>query len=102
MYDQPFTNVTAVVWHLPIGKGHALLNGGSKVLNAIVGGWMISSTSNAFSGQPINIIYSPTSAFQVNTITADFRGATFPRVNILGDPVLHQPNQIAHYFNLDA
>jgi hypothetical protein len=37
----------------------------------------------------------------VNTITADFRGASFPRVNIIGNPVLGQPNQIAHFFNLN-
>ena len=75
--------------------GHA-----SKALDAVIGGWELSTVSNAFSGQPINIIFSPTSAFQVNTITSDFRGASFPRVNITGDPVSGQPNQIAHYFNL--
>jgi hypothetical protein len=42
-----------------------------------------------FSGQPVNIVYSPGSAFQVNSITADFRGASFYRVNVTGDPVLH-------------
>jgi hypothetical protein len=101
MYDQPYTNVTAVVWHLPVGKGHMLLKDASKPVNAIVGGWELSSASNAFSGQPINIIFSPTSAFQVDSITSDFKGASFPRVNITGNPVLGQPNQIAHYFNLD-
>jgi hypothetical protein len=100
MYDQPFTNVTAAVWHLPAGKGEKFLGNASRALNAVIGGWELSGMSNAFSGQPINIIYSPTSAFQVNTITADFRGASFPRVNISGNPVLDQPNRIAHYFNL--
>src|SRR5207248_4532103 len=57
--------------------------------------------SNAFSGQPINIVYSPTAAFQVNSISADFKGASFPRVNLTGNPVLGAPNQILHYFNLD-
>src|SRR4051812_43811944 len=102
LYDQPVTNVTTLVWRLPIGKGHAFGKNASRALNAIIGGWEVSSVSNAFSGQPINIVYSPTSAFQVNTISADFRGASFPRVNITGDPVLGQPNQIAHYFNLDT
>ena len=100
MYDQPFTNVTAAVWRLPIGNGRKLLRNASKALDAVVGGWELSTVSNAFSGQPINIIFSPTSAFQVNTITADFRGASFPRVNVTGNPVNGQPNQIAHYFNL--
>jgi hypothetical protein len=100
MYDQPFTNVTAAVWRLPIGNGRRLLRNASKALDAVVGGWELSTVSNAFSGQPINIIFSPTSAFQVDTITADFRGASFPRVNVTGNPVNGQPNQIAHYFNL--
>ena len=90
-----------MVWQLPFGKGQAFLKGASKALNAVVGGWELNAVSNAFSGQPINIIYSPGSAFQVNSITADFRGASYPRVNITGNPVLGQSNQIAHYFNLD-
>lgn len=101
MYDQPFTNVTSLVWQLPLGKGKKFFASSSKAVNAVVGGWELTSVSNAFSGQPINIIYSPTAAFQVNSISADFRGASFPRVNITGNPVLGQPNQIAHYFNLD-
>jgi hypothetical protein len=101
MYDQPFTNVTSAVWQLPFGKGKPFLKDASTAVNAIVGGWELNGISNAFSGQPINIIYSPASAFQVNSITADFRGASFPRVNLTGDPILGQPNQIAHYFNLD-
>jgi hypothetical protein len=101
MYDQPLTNVTTAVWKLPVGKGQHFLGSASKAMNYAVGGWELNASSNAFSGFPINLIYSPTSAFQVNSISADFRGASFPRVNLTGDPVLGQPNQIAHYFNLD-
>jgi hypothetical protein len=101
MYDQPVTNVTSLVWKLPIGEGHRFAGHVSKTMNMLAGGWELNSSSNAFSGFPINIIYSPTSAFQVNGISADFRGASFYRVNLSGDPVLGQPNQIAHYFNLD-
>ena len=100
MYDQPFTNATSVVWRLPFGANKAFFKSASKPLNAVIGGWELTTVSNAFSGQPINIIFSPTSAYQVNSITADFRGASFPRVNISGNPVLGQANQIAHYFNL--
>src|SRR5205085_1648799 len=78
MYDQPFTNVTSLVWQLPLGKGKKFFASSSKAVNAVVGGWELTSVSNAFSGQPINIIYSPTAAFQVNSISADFRGASFP------------------------
>ena len=101
MYDQPFTNVTSAIWRLPFGKGQMLFRNASKALDTVIGGWELTGVSNAFSGQPINIIYSPGAAFQVNSITADFRGASFPRVNLIGDPVLHQPNQIAHYFDLN-
>jgi hypothetical protein len=101
MYDQPFTNVTSLLWQLPFGKGKAWFRDASRPVNLIIGGWELNTVSNAFSGQPVNIIYSPASAFQVNSITADFRGASYPRVNITGDPVLGQANQIAHYFNLN-
>ena len=102
MYDQPFTNVTTAVWQLPFGSGKTFLKRPSKVMDTLFGGWELNVVSNAFSGQPINIVYSPASAFQVNSITADFRGASFYRVNVTGNPVLGQPNQIAHYFNSDA
>jgi len=49
----------------------------------------------------ITITYSPTSTFQVSGIQQDFRGANNYRVNILGDPVNHSSNHIAHFFNLD-
>lgn len=101
MYDQPFTNVTSMVWELPFGKGKRFFRSSSRAVNALLGGWDLNTVSNAFSGQPINIVYNPGSAFQVNSITADFRGASFYRVNISGDPVRHDPNQIAHYFNGD-
>ncbi len=101
MYDQPYTNVTTMVYQLPFGKGKRFASGVSRPLNFLIGGWELNAVSNAFSGFPVNLIYNPTSPFQVNAITADFRGASFYRVNITGDPVLHQSNQIAHYFNLD-
>ena len=101
MYDQPLTNVTSMVWQLPFGNGKRFAGHVSKTANLLVGGWELNTVSNAFSGFPINLIYSPTSAFQVNGISADFRGASFYRVNLSGDAVLGQPNQIAHYFNLN-
>jgi hypothetical protein len=102
MYDQPFTNVTSMVWQLPFGNGQAFLRSPSKALNAAIAGWELNAVSNAFSGQPVNLIYSPSSAFQVNSITADFRGASYYRVNVTGGPILSQSNRITQYFNLDS
>src|ERR1051325_2055859 len=39
MYDQPYTNVTSLVWQLPLGKGKKYFGSSSKAMNAVVGGW---------------------------------------------------------------
>lgn len=49
-------NITAdLVWDLPIGKGHSLLNSGSGAANAILGGWQLSSIIRYNSGLPTGV-----------------------------------------------
>jgi hypothetical protein len=47
-------NIDAV-WSLPFGKGHALLGGGGKLTDAIVGGWQLSSIFRWNTGLPTGI-----------------------------------------------
>jgi hypothetical protein len=101
MYDQPFTNATSVVWQLPFGKGKKWFGTSSRAMDILIGGWGLNGISNAFSGAPVNLIYSAPSAFQVNSITADFRGASYYRVNVTGNPVAENPRRTTGFFNLD-
>jgi hypothetical protein len=43
------------VWQLPIGRGRAIGGNMSPVLDAIVGGWQVSSITSILSGLPVNV-----------------------------------------------
>lgn len=45
------------VWQLPIGKGQWLLGSSSKLMDALVGGWQLSSIIRYNSGQPVSTPY---------------------------------------------
>jgi hypothetical protein len=49
--DTPQAFNGAVLWQLPVGKGHALLNH-DGVVNAVLGGWQMSGIWQLHSGQP--------------------------------------------------
>ncbi len=50
--DVPQTLALAFVWDLPVGKGQRFLNQGGGAVNAILGGWSMSTTFRATSGTP--------------------------------------------------
>ena len=99
-YHQPYNNTTSVIWELPIGRGRKFLGDASPVLDAIVGGWMLSGISFLYSGEPVTFTYTPGPAFQVSGIAQDFRGANNYRPNVVGDP--YGDRNITNYFNRDA
>jgi hypothetical protein len=94
-YDQPFANTTTVIWDVAVPK----VNGSAdfaRFANAALYGWRLSAINSILGGQPVNLSYSPTSAFQVSTLS----GLVY-RPNITGDPMLpagqRTPQQ---YFNI--
>lgn len=46
------------VWQLPIGRGRAVGGDMSPVLDALVGGWQVSSITSVLSGLPLNVTLS--------------------------------------------
>jgi hypothetical protein len=99
-FDQTLNNTTSVVYDLPFGKGRQY--GGSMPgwLDAILGGWQGSAINNLWSGQPLNLSYSPGAALQVDVTLSDFRGGISYRPNVTG-PVLADESvrTIDNYFN---
>lgn len=87
-FDQRLNNTTSVVWELPFGRGRKWGSDANGVVDAVLGGWQISGINTLNSGEPYNLRYSPTTAFQVSDITDDWRGATWSRPNVTGNPVL--------------
>jgi hypothetical protein len=92
-YNQPLGNTTTLVYDLPYGKGRRFGASGNAVLRAILGDWRGTAINTMSSGMPVNLTYSPASAYSVS-------GYPTYRPNLLGDPMapLAQRN-IGNYFN---
>jgi hypothetical protein len=86
-YHQPFNNTTSLVYDLPFGTGRRWGGNASPWLDALVGGWQVALINSFYAGQTVSLYYEPASAFQVSSISQDFRGQIRYRPNIIG-PVL--------------
>lgn len=69
--------VTSALYELPFGKGKPMLNNGGRVLNALAGGWQLSSIITLQTGFPVNVVAGRD---QSNT------GRQADRVNATGQP----------------
>ena len=86
--------VTSAVYDLPFGKGKAFANGGSRILNGVVGGWQLNGIVTIQTGTPI-IIGGPTGSY-TNGIGAG------NRLNSTGQsPAVSNPS-ISEWFNPNA
>ena len=79
-YDQPLNNTISVLWDLPYGHGRMFGQSASPILQGILGGWQLSAINTDTSGQPVNLVYSETAAFDVSDLLAY-------RPNVSGNPV---------------
>ncbi|MCU1327324.1 MAG: TonB-dependent receptor, plug, partial [Bryobacterales bacterium] len=86
-YDQKLTNVTSVVYQLPLGKGQKFGSGMHPALDAVVGGWQVTAINTALSAPPVNLrawVGSIPAAFQVVGNLSGFRGGEVYRPNVTG------------------
>ncbi len=91
-YDQPFNNTTSVVYDLPFGKGRHFAAGMPSYADAVIGGWRLTLINTATSGLPVNLTYSPASAFVVGS------SLTY-RPNLTGQPLILNPDEPTSYLN---
>ena len=101
-YDQPYNSTTSFVWELPFGQGRRFMRGASGFAGTLLGGWQLSGIFRGWSGERINLRYSPSAAFQVSGITQDFRGANAYRPNVVGNPRSGGGCPITGYFDASA
>jgi hypothetical protein len=96
-YDQPFNNTTSFVWEIPVGRGRWLGDNLNSVLDAFVGGWVLSGVNTMTSGQPITFRYGPS---PVTNNLPSFLGGVALRPNVTCDPVNRgdRPNPTRDYF----
>ena len=82
-YNLPLSNVTSILYELPVGHGRRFLSTSNGFLDAAIGGWQASVINTMQSGTPFNLTYTPAAANQVSpTIANSFRGANLYRPNL--------------------
>jgi hypothetical protein len=98
-YDQPFNSTTSAVWELPFGRGRAFGGGLPKVVDAVLGGWVLNANNTMTSGLPLTLRYTPS---PVTANLPDFIGGVAMRPNVSGDPVNRgdRPDPTRNYFNV--
>jgi hypothetical protein len=79
-YNQPLNDTLSIVYDLPFGRGRHFGANSKGIVEGALGGWQFTTINTAASGLPINLMYSPTSQFQVST-------APNYRPNVSCDPV---------------
>jgi hypothetical protein len=78
-YDQPLNDTLTVVWDLPYGRGRRFGTNANRFVDMALGGWQVSAINTATSGQPVNLIYSESAAFDVSDLLNY-------RPNVTGNP----------------
>jgi hypothetical protein len=83
-FDQTFNNTTSLVYDLPVGRSRKYASSTHPVVDHVIGGWQISAINNMWSGQPLNLSYTPSADQQVSVTLNDFRGGISYRPNLTG------------------
>jgi hypothetical protein len=83
-FDQTFNNTTSIVYELPFGEGRKHLGQIPAGFDYLLGGWQLSAINNFWSGEPLNLSYTPPAAFQVSQTLPDWRGGISYRPNLIG------------------
>jgi hypothetical protein len=58
-FDYRHIQYATMVWELPVGRGKKYLSGMNRFGDAVIGGWQLSFTEQARSGQPLSINGGP-------------------------------------------
>ena len=102
-FDQRFNSTTSFVYEMPFGKGRRFMKDVPYAVDAILGGWQVSSIVNLLSGQPLNLRYPDASGI-VSDGQPDFLGNVALRPNYVGGDVKGNATTDRHlaYFNRSA
>ena len=79
-YNQPINETLSLVWDVPFGNGRYFAKNMPRALDTAFGGWQLTAIETSTSGQPVNLIYSPSAAFTLSPLLNQ-------RPNASGNPV---------------
>jgi hypothetical protein len=86
-YDQPLNDTLTLIWDLPYGRGRQFGSNSNRLMESALGGWQVSFINTATSGQPVNLIYSEPTQFDVSDLLNY-------RPNVSGNPITPQGQRI--------
>lgn len=86
-YDQPLNDTLTLVWDLPYGRGRHFGANAPRAMQMLLGDWQVTAINIATSGQPVNLTYNESAAFDVSDLLAY-------RPNVSGSPVTPQGQRI--------
>jgi len=66
-FNQPYNDTLSFIADMPFGRGHAFLNKGKQWQEEVVGGWQLTAINVETSGLPLNLAYTPASAYAVSS-----------------------------------
>jgi len=78
-YNQPLNDTLTAIWDLPYGRGRHWGASANRMMQTVAGGWQFTIIDTATSGQPVNLIYSEPSQFDVSDLLNY-------RPNVTGNP----------------
>jgi len=79
-YNQPINNTLSLVWDVPFGNGRYFAKNMPRALDTAFGGWQLTAINTNTSGQPVNLIYSPSAAFTLSPLLNE-------RPSVSGNPI---------------
>lgn len=97
-YNQPLNDTLSLVWDLPYGAGRRFGATSPRAVQTLLGDWQLTAINTATSGQPFNLIYSESAAFDVSDLLNY-------RPNVTGNPVspsgqrVKTATAVLHYLN---
>jgi hypothetical protein len=97
-FDVKLNNVTSVVYLLPFGKGRKYASNMNPVVDAILGGWELTSINTAHTGTPLDVVYSASTANDVTGLSNDYRGQAFQRPNVSGSAASQSKSQMLNTY----
>jgi carboxypeptidase family protein/TonB-dependent receptor-like protein len=54
-FDRTHVFTGAMVWEVPVGRGHRFLGSSQGIVNQVLGGWTINTIFNVMSGEPFSV-----------------------------------------------
>jgi hypothetical protein len=66
-FNQPYNDTLSLVADLPFGRGHAFFNNAKLWQEELLGGWQLTAINVVTSGLPLNLTYTPASAYAVSS-----------------------------------